>query len=150
MEFKKCSICSSKYQISLWIFLQPQNKSLSVLANAGVDMQKLRQVHQAHLSTKVNVLYEQTVLKAMHTERDCQIAANFTGIHPIKSFPIYLQFRKTFLVIKWLSEVKPISDNLITFYCIATAVFVFLSETQPISKYNTASGPRLNHYVYFN
>lgn len=55
-----------------------------------------------------------------------------------------------FLVIKWLSEVKPISDNLITFYCIATAVFVFLSETQPIPKYNTASGPQLNQYVYYN
>lgn len=55
-----------------------------------------------------------------------------------------------FLVIKWLSEVKPISDNLITFYCIAIAVSVFLSETQPIPKYNTASDPQLNQYVYFN
>ncbi len=65
-------------------------------------------------------------------------------------FPKQLQFRKRFLVIKWLSEVKPISDNLITFYCIATAILVFLSETQPIPKYNTASGPQLHQYVYFN
>lgn len=50
-----------------------------------------------------------------------------------------------FLVIKWLSEVKPISDNLITFYCIAIS-FCF----SVYIKYNTASGPQLNQYVYFN
>lgn len=70
-------------------------------------MLELCQVRKAHLSTKADV----NSLKSMHmnTQTVKTKVARFTGIHSIRIFQCSSNLDKCVFVIKWLSEVEPIS-----------------------------------------